>query len=213
MNLSHLESKCLEFAKQKCTKTDSAHDILHAKRVLKIVKRIQKKEGGSLKILIPGALFHDIVIYPKNHQRSDTAQRKSAIVAERFLRKEFKEYFSEDEIQKVFKIIDECSFSKNITKTCIEGKILQDADSLEGMGSIAIMRSFHSGGQMNRPFYCENDPFCKSRKPEPKIYTVDLFYARLFKIRERLELDESKKIANLKDKILHRFILNLKKEI
>jgi uncharacterized protein len=213
VNLQYLESKCLEFAHQKCTKTDSAHDILHAKRVLKIVKRIQKKEGGKLKILIPAALFHDIVIYPKNHRKSDTAQRKSAIVAERFLKKSFGDYFSDEEIKQVFKIIEECSFSKNIKKTCLEGKILQDADSLEAMGSIAIMRSFHSGGQMNRPFYSEIDPFCKHRKPEPKIYTVDLFYARSFKIKERLELNESIKIANAKEKILYRFILNLKKEI
>lgn len=213
MNLNALEESCIKFARMKCSKFDSSHDFFHAMRVLKLVKKIQKKEGGNLKILIPGALFHDIVIFPKNHKRSDSAQLKSAIVAKRFLEKNFKEYYSSNEIEQVYKIIKECSFTKNIEKTCLEGKILQDADSLESIGSIAIIRAFHSGGQMNRPFYNEFDPFCKNRTPEPKIYTLDVIYARVLKIKDRLLLQESKKIAVKKEDMINKFMLSLKREL
>ena len=56
---------------------------------------------------------------------------------------------------------------------------------------------------MNRPFYHLEDPFCENREPEPKVYTLDLFYHRLFKIKERLFTETAKNICDQREKILH----------
>lgn len=213
MDMHTFEELCLNFAKRKCSKKDYSHDFLHASRVLSLVKKIQKNEGGNLKVLIPGALFHDIVIYPKDSPKSKHAQEKSALAAQVFLNKHCSGFLDKTEIAHVFKIILECSFSKNIEKTCVEGKIIQDADGLEAIGSVGIMRTFDSGASMHRQFYNDVDPFCTNRIPEPKLYSLDLFFVRLFKIKDRLYTQTAKDLAASKETVLHHFIDSLKSEV
>ena len=62
----HLRRILIQIAEEEIKGNDSSHDFLHAKRVLENAELIQSKEGGDLDILIPAALFHDVVIYPKN---------------------------------------------------------------------------------------------------------------------------------------------------
>jgi len=212
MTIEEIEKKLLPLAEKYCSKDDYAHDFLHAKRVMNLCKHIGEEEGGNLKILIPAGLFHDIIIYPKNDPRSPLAQEESADLAEEILKKEFNCY-TQGEIEQIKKIITECSFSKNIEKTCIEGKIIQDADGLEAIGAVAIARTFYSSGQMIRPFYNESDPFCEKRKPLPKDFALDLFPARLFEIRNRLYTQTAKRIAKKREDFLHRFIEQFKEEI
>jgi uncharacterized protein len=213
MDMITFEEICLAYARKKCSKRDYSHDFLHASRVLTLVKKLQKTEGGNLKVLIPSALFHDIVIYPKNSPMSKQAQEKSALAATMFLRKHCPNFLSEVEIAHVHKVILECSFSKNIPKTCIEGKIVQDADGLEAIGSIGIMRAFDSGATMQRQFYNEVDPFCVERKPEPKMYSLDLFFVRILKIKERLSTKSAKTIAQAKESVVHQFLNALRNEL
>jgi HD superfamily phosphodiesterase len=61
-------------------------------------------------ILIPAALFHDVVVYPKNHPEKHKSQEESAIMTEKILKK-FDE-FSQEKIEKIKTCILECSFSK-----------------------------------------------------------------------------------------------------
>ena len=212
-DILELERICLQFAHRKQIKKDPAHDINHVKRVLQLAKSIHQNEGGNLKVIIPSALFHDIVLIPKENPKSDLSTEKSGQVAFRFLTNNCSHLMSSEEIAQTQKAITLCSFSKNLPKDCLESKILQDSDGLEAVGSIAIMRSFTSGGLMNRPFYHLEDPFCENRQPEPKVYTLDLFYHRLFKIKERLFTETAKSLCTQREKILHDFIAQLKNEI
>lgn len=210
--MQSLIEKLMPYVEDLACKTDPAHDVLHAKRVLNNVLKIHKKEGGSLKILIPAALFHDIIIYPKDDIKSPYAQEESAEKAVEIL-KLIDVHYSQSELDHVYKIIDECSFSKNIDKTCLEGKILQDADGLEGVGAFAIMRAFASTGQMQRPFYNEEDTFCEWRDPKPKEYALDLFSARLFKIKERMCTKEALLLLKDREEFLRDFIKQTKVEL
>ena len=45
-----------------------------------------------------------------------------------------------------------------------------------GSCSFSIMRTYSSTGQMKRPFYNSDDPFCENREPNAKEYALDLFY-------------------------------------
>ena len=76
--LSSIKNHLLNLAEKKMVKNDPSHDFLHAKRVLMLAEAIHKKEGGDLDVLIPAALFHDAVIYPKNDPRSKLAPEESA---------------------------------------------------------------------------------------------------------------------------------------
>ena len=207
----NLKNQLIEIAKKKIGAEDISHDFSHAERVLESVELIAKHETADLEILIPAAIFHDIIIYPKNDPRSKNAQDESAVFARKILN-EIEDY-PKEKISKVEYAIKTCSYSKNIKHKTIEAKILQDADSLEACGAISIMRTFASTGQMKRVFYNDKDPFCENRKPDAKKYAIDLFYNRLLLVKNRMYTKTARKIAERRTEFLQLFIEELKIEL
>ncbi len=205
-----LRNKLLSIAKEIISSDDPAHDFQHTYKVLLNAEKISKAEGGDLEIIIPAALFHDLIVYPKNHAKSNDSQEESSKRAEKILA-DMNE-FPKDKINEVKTAILECSFSKKIEPSTHESKILQDADKLESTGVISIMRTFCSGGQMKKPFYNPKDPFCENREPDYK-YSLDLFYKRLLLVKERIHTKTAKKIAEDRHKVLVLFLDELKKEL
>lgn len=201
----------IEIAKNKIKNNDLSHDIFHALRVLRNCEIIAKKEGGDMDILIPGALFHDVVCYPKNHEKSKLSSIESANVTVEII--ESTEFYPKSKIEKVHCIISECSFSKGMPPSSLESMILQDADRLEATGCISIMRTFASSSQMGKQFYNEYDPFCEVRKPEPVKFALDLFYTRLLKVKDLMNTATGRSMAIERTKRLDSFILGLKEEL
>ena len=187
-----LKNQLIKIAKEKIPNIDVSHDFEHALRVLLNAERIAKEEGGDFDIIVPVALFHDLIVYPKNHPDKYKSQEESAEAAEKIL-KTF-DNFPKNKIEKVKICILECSFSKGIVPNLLESKILQDADGLEATGAISIMRTYSSTGQMKRPFYDSDDPFCEKREPNASEFALDLFYERLLKVTERMHTKTAKKL-------------------
>lgn len=206
-----MRNQLIQIAKEKILDTDVSHDFEHAMRVLSNAERISKKEYGDFEIIIPAALFHDIIIYPKNHPNRHKSQEESAELAEKILNE--LEIYPKNKIKNVKTCILECSFSKWIVPNSIESKILQDADGLEATGAISIMRTYSSTGQMQRPFYNSEDPFCETREPDTLKFALDLFYERLLKVEERMHTKTAKKIAKRRTKFLIVFLKEFKLEL
>lgn len=207
----NIENYLIKIAKEKISDKDPSHDIQHAIRVLNIVKYIAKREGGDLEILIPGALFHDVICYPKDNPKSKFSAQESAEFAINIL--SALEYYPKEKIEGVYTVVNECSFSKGIIPNSLEGKILQEADRLEATGIISIMRTFSSVGQMGKKFYHPEDPFCKDRKPNGKEYGLDLFYERLLKVKDLMYTKTARKIAEIRTKVLHKFLKDFEIEL
>lgn len=206
-----LEKQLLEIASINI-KNDFSHDILHAKRVLKLSKQIAEKENGDLDIIIPCAIFHDVICYPKDDiQKNKLSSIHSAEFAKKSL--EIIVDYPKDKIHEVVRIIENCSFSKGIVATSLEEKIIQDADKLEATGAISVMRTFASTGIMNIPFYNEKDPFCVNRVAEDKKYGLDLFFTRLLKVKKLLYTKTAKKIAEERTVFLKLFLKQLNTEL
>lgn len=208
---TELKYKLLKIAREKISDKDVSHDYEHAMRVLSNAERISKEEGGDLNIIVPAALFHDLITYPKNHPDRFKSQEDSANMAEEILQS-ISEY-PQEKIKKVKTCILECSFSKWIKSELLESKILQDADWLEATWAISIMRTYSSTGQMKRPFYNSSDPFCNKREPDAGMFALDLFYERLLKVTERMNTKTAKKISERRTKFLLDFLDELKLEL
>lgn len=206
-----LRKKLIDIAKNEIPDRDVSHDFEHALRVLSNAERITKEESGDLDIIIPAALFHDLIVYPKNHPDKHKSQEKSADATEEILN--IFDNFPKEKIDKVKLCILECSFSKGVMPDLLESKILQDADGLEATGAISIMRTYSSTGQMKRLFYNSEDPFCKNRKPNALKFALDLFYERLLKVTERMHTKTAKKIAKRRTLFLEEFLDELKLEL
>ncbi len=192
------------------TNDDPAHDLLHFKRVVKIAKSICEKEQAQAEIVIPAAWLHDFVIVPKNDPRRKIASQLSAEAAVQFL-KEIS--YPEKYFQDIAHAIAAHSFSANIEPKTLEAKIVQDADRLDGLGAIGIARCFATAGLLKRPFYNEDDPFCEQRTADDQQFTVDHFYAKLFKVANSLKTDAGRIEGIRRVDVMKNYLQELSSEI
>jgi uncharacterized protein len=195
---------------KKRLENDSAHDFEHTMRVYKNAQKICKKEKANEKLVLSAALLHDIVSYPKSDKRSKISSIESAKKSKKILEKLD---FTKKEITIISDAILDHSFSQNKIPKTIEGKILQDADRLDALGAIGIARVFATGGSLKRPFYNIDDPFCKRRIPDDHTWTVDHFFAKLFKLESLMNTKSGKAEAKKRTRILKEFLNQLKQEL
>lgn len=191
-------------------KNDSAHDFEHMMRVYKNAQKIGKSENANMKLVLAAVLLHDIVSFPKLHEKSKMSSIKSSIVAKSILENHG---YEKHEIKIISDAIRDHSFSRGMIPNTIEGKILQDADRLDAIGAIGIARAFSVGGAGKRSFYSKSDPFCKRRKPDDTVWTIDHFYKKLLILEKKMNTNTAKKEARRRTKIMKEFLDNFKKEI
>lgn len=211
MNTQKLRTQLLSISQKYTTRTDVSHDIHHVLRVLKIAEQIAKKYNADLEIIIPAALFHDIIVYPKHSPKSKHETEESAAFAKKWLTK-IKGY-PKEKIEIVMEAICQCSFSKGIKPKLIEAKILQDADRLDATGALSIMRTFSSAGQWQKQFFDPVDPFAENRAVDNKSYALDLFFTRLLVVGNMMHTPYAKKLAKRRTKFLKDFLKELKLEL
>ncbi|MDH3610589.1 MAG: HD domain-containing protein [Nitrosopumilus sp.] len=195
---------------QKRMKNESAHDFNHVMRVYKNAQKLCRKEKVNEKLVLSAVLLHDIVSYPKSDKRSKNSAVESAREATKILKNLD---FTAEEIQLVSDAIRDHSFSRGKIPQTLEGKILQDADRLDAIGAIGIARVFAVGGSEKRPFYNEEDPFCKTRTPDDKRWTLDHFNQKLLKLESLMNTKSAKIEAQRRTKVLKYFLSEFKREI
>ena len=195
---------------KKRMENDSAHDFEHKMRVYKNAQKICKKEKANEKLVLSAVLLHDMVSYPKSDKRSKTSSIESAKKSKKILEKLD---FNKKEITIISDAIKDHSFSQNKIPKTIEGKILQDSDRLDALGAIGIARVFATGGSLKRPFYNIDDPFCERRIPDDHTWTVDHYFAKLFKLESLMNTKSGKAEAKKRTRILKEFLNQLKQEL
>jgi uncharacterized protein len=205
-----LKLKVLREYVKKRLGNDTSHDFEHVMRVFKNAAIIARKEKADIRMITAAVLLHDIVSYPKSDPRSKNSSLESAEESKKILKKHD---FTKDEIKIITDAIRDHSFSRGVIPQTLEGKILQDADRLDALGSIGIARTFAVGGAENRPFYNKYDPFCRKRSPDDKNWTLDHFYKKLLLLEKTMNTKTGKIIARKRLKIMKRFLDELKKEI
>lgn len=189
---------------------DPAHDLLHLKRVVAMAKRLCAEEGGNLEVVIPAAWLHDFVIVPKNDPRRSQASKLSAEAALLFLSEIG---YPERHHPAIAHAIEAHSFSADVAPETLEARIVQDADRLDGLGAIGIARCFATAGLLKRAFYSEDDPFCEARPPSDREFTIDHFFAKLFKVAETLQTAGGRLEGARRAQVMREFLANLKSEI
>jgi len=190
--------------------SDPAHDFSHVMRVYRNAELLCKKEKVDPELVLASALLHDLASFRKSDPRNRTASAKSALRAKKILRKLG---YGDGEIATVSDAIRDHSFSKNAAPKTVEGRILQDADRLDALGAIGIARVFAVGGSEGRPLYSPGDPFCRSRSPDDRAWTVDHFYRKLLRLEKSMNTETGRSIAAERTAVLKSFLKELKREI
>lgn len=195
-------------------KADPAHDFSHILRVYKNAENIGRAEGADMQVLLLAALLHDAIEGSKlgllYQDKEDDPEVKKQEEVIGFLNGVD---LSEEARERVIYAVMVHSFSRGIKPETLEAKILQDADRLDAMGAIGIARVFLTGGSLNRPLYNPQDPFCKNREPDDRMWNLDHFYKKLLKLESGMHTSTAKRIASRRAEVLRTYLQDLEEEI
>lgn len=186
--VQEIESRSKKYYK----KNDPGHDWNHVLRVVDLCKKMSNDLGGNERVLIPAALLHDIVCLPKNHADSSSSSSRAALQSLEILEVCG---FSELERDEISNAIEDHSYSKGRVPTSLEGKILQDADRLDALGAIGVLRCASVATKMESSFYDADDLWAKNRPLNDKKFMIDHYERKLFKLPSLMNTDWARKEA------------------
>jgi uncharacterized protein len=187
-----------------------AHDFTHVLRVEENARRIALAEGAAPAVVLPAAILHELINLPKDHPDSPRSGELSAVEAVRLLGQIG---YPDEWIEPVALCIREHPFSLGLVPATLEGRVLQDADRLDAIGAIGIARCFAVCGELKRPLYEPGDPFCRSRRPDDKIYGLDHFEKKLLRIPSTLHTAAAREMARERAGFLRAFLEQMGTEI
>lgn len=205
----HFEPKLQAFIANEM-EVDLAHDLNHVKRVVNSAKFLANRESADLNIVIPAAYLHDCINLPKTHPDRSKASIHAADKAVKFLASI---QYPSQYLVPIHEAISAHSYSANINANSLEAKIVQDADRLDAIGAIGIARCLQVSAAFKTPLYHAHDPFCETRTPNDKEFTLDHFYVKLFRICDTLHTDAAKAEGLLRKQYMESFMLQLKSEM
>jgi len=206
MDKQNLIKQTAKFVEEQMKGEGSGHDWWHVWRVWQLSKKIGKKEKANLLVVEIAALLHDISDWKFNDGDLTIGGR----VATKWLKKI---KASESLIKEVVDILNKCSFKGSYVKDdvlSLEGQIVQDADRLDAIGAIGIARTFAYGGHQQREIY---NPKIKVKMSKNfKEYqksgetTINHFYEKLLLVKNRMNTQTGKKIAQKRHKFLEVYL-------
>ncbi|MDT2760289.1 HD domain-containing protein [Enterococcus xiangfangensis] len=194
------------YAKEKLGDDRSGHDFYHVERVAKIAKQLAEQEGISDTQIIEAASYlHDVI---DDKVVTDVAAETKSL--KKFL-KELK--FSEKDCQEIFEIIENISFSKELeagkARLTLAGKIVQDADRIDALGAIGILRTAYYGGHTQSPLYDPNlapQEFKSKHEYRQKSTVINHFYEKLFKLPATMNTEAGKAEAQRRVAFMEEFL-------
>lgn len=199
------------YVKQKLSHDFSGHDMAHIERVVKLAQKILNHQPqANAFIVLMSAYLHDVI------DEKVTENVDSSII-------ELKEYLrslklTSAEMSAIFDIIENMSYRKNLSQKAtlsLEGQIVQDADRLDAIGAIGIGRTFYYGGNKHNIMY---DPNVSPRiKLDENNYkqtntVINHFYEKLFLLKDMMNTDTAKQMAEKRHEILVKFVNQFEQE-
>ena len=184
-----LTEKTLEYIRALFRDNTDGHGADHTLRVYRNAVQIAENEPGcDRELIVLAALLHDA----DDHKlfRTENNANARAFLAENGV--------PEDRADRVCEVINAVSFSRNRGKVpeTPEGKIVQDADRLDALGAVGIARTFAYGGKNGRSL---ED-------------SVQHFYDKLLLLRDMMNTETGKQLADGRHAFLEAFLQELEKE-
>lgn len=207
-------NKTIEFVKKTLEGSESGHNWFHIERVMNNSKLISQKTKENFHYLsvILGALLHDISDYKFN----DGNEELGGKIAENFLNSI---KCGNEVVEKVKEIIEGVTFKglkEKKKEISIECQIVQDSDRLDALGAIGIGRAFAYGGNKNREMYIPDE--IPNENMDWKMYknnnscTLNHFYEKLFHLKDLMNTEEGKRLAQKRHEYMIEFVDRFKKE-
>ena len=204
----------LEEARQWYPSYDAVHGFDHIERVYGLCRQIGEKEGADMNILLTAALLHDSKgSHPGEGQRNNHHIASAEFAAEVLGEKGW----DEDHIQAVQHCIRAHRFRRGMeAPESIEAKVLFDADKLDVIGAVGVVRALAYAFQVKQPAFAEpSASFLKDRiKEEGEGHSG--YHEYLFKLNNiaaKLFTSTARQIASHRQQFLNIFFEELASEM
>ena len=209
---SSIIDKTCKFVEDKLSGDGSGHDWWHIFRVWTLAKKIAVEEKAQVEIVELGALLHDIADW-KFHDGDDSI---GPAIAREFLNSHNVQTKISDSVVEIISTVSYKGAGVATPMKTLEGKIVQDADRLDAIGALGIARTFAYGGYKNRLIYHpdEKPVLHKSYEDYKKNegHTINHFYEKLLLLKERMNTNTGKRIAEGRHKFMQSFLDQFYKE-
>lgn len=203
-------NKIIEFVKKELSNDFTGHNFMHIERVVNNAKYLIKHEGGNELIIITACYLHDLI---DTKLFDDIEEQKLKI---RHLLAENR--YRPSEIDEIIEIIERVSFSKGNIDECnnLNLEIVRDADRLDALGAIGIIRTIEYGNSKKRLFYDDEN----LKKDENGISfnnstntSLSHFYDKLLELKDYMHTYTAKKMALKRHEFLLLFLEEFYDEI
>ena len=188
---------------------DPTHDVAHALRVADWTLRLGDPDVDEREA-IAAALLHDAVNPPKDSPERSLASTRSA---ERARERLPALGFAPDAVTRIADAIRDHSFSRGAVPATALGRALQDADRLEALGAIGLLRCISTGVRLGGEWFHAEDPWAEERPLDDARYSVDHFFTKLLSLPATMRTEAGRVEAERRAAFLREFLARLAGEL
>ena len=190
---------------------DLAHGWEHVQRVYRLALHIAQQEGADRFIVGVAALLHDLGRLTGDETRHHADL--SVIHARELLTRH---QVPPDKQEAILHAIDAHSFSKGLQPRTLEARIVRDADRLDSLGAIGILRWAITGTKRGTPetrSYHPDDPFAERHPLDDRRYMLDHFYSKLLKLSDTMSTQTGRKLAERRTRFMRTYLDEFRDEL
>ena len=190
---------------------DLAHGWEHVQRVYQLALHIAQQEGADPFIVGVAALLHDLgrLTHDETRHHADLSVIHARDLLTRY-------QVPPDKQEAILHAIDAHSFSKGLQPRTLEARIVRDADRLDSLGAIGILRWAITGTQRGTPetrSYHPDDPFAERHSLDDRRYMLDHFYSKLLKLSDTMSTQTGRKLAERRTRFIRTYLDEFKDEL
>lgn len=191
---------------------DLAHGWEHVSRVYKIALHLAECEGANSFLVGMAALLHDLgrtALHNESAHHADLSVQLATALMKQY-------EVSAEQQQAILHAIIAHSFSRGVEPLTLEARVVRDADRLDGLGAIGIMRWAITGAVRRTAetrSYHPEDPFDEHHEPDDRQYMLDHFYAKLLKLGETMTTETGRSLAQERTEFMRTYLSEFKKEL
>ena len=190
---------------------DPAHGWEHIKRVYQLALHIAEQEDADRFIVGTAALLHDI-----GRLTHDTKQHHAEI-SESLASELLSAYpITPEQKEAILHAIIAHSYSRGVEPGTPEARVVRDADRLDGLGAIGILRWAITGTIRRTPqtrSYHPDDPFAEQRQPDDRLFMLDHFFTKLLKLADSMSTETGRKMAQQRTAFMHAYLEEFRREL
>ena len=191
---------------------DLAHGWEHVSRVYTLALSIAEREQGNRFIVGMAALLHDLgrtAPHGASKHHADLSVSLATTLMQTYS-------VPQEQQDAILHAIIAHSFSRGVEPQTLEARIVRDADRLDGLGAIGILRWAVTGAVRRTSethSYHPQDPFGQQHTLDDSHYMLDHFYSKLLKLEETMLTETGRSLARQRTAFMRTYLDEFKREL